>query len=285
MPLVNIDDLHLNVVVRGDAERTLVLIHGNLASADWFALCLPLLARSFRVICVEWRGCGLSAKPPPTPDFANYSPRQHAADILAVLHILGVGTCDLIGHSTGALIGNYLVCAEPQRFRRVICLDPVPPQSLPFDDQARAFFAAAQRDPALARWALATAASSLFEANSLARPGVPVFRAAVPVPQRRLFDLLVQRACAASPGVWLGTPVTLDRLRAANDLLPRIAGVDHPHLIIQGREDRIIPLSEVTAMTTLLRRAELEILDGIGHSPNVEAPDAFCARVTAFLLA
>jgi pimeloyl-ACP methyl ester carboxylesterase len=85
MPLLDIGDLRLNVTMQGESERTLVLIHGNLASADWFELCLPHLAVSFRIICLEWRGCGLSDKPRPTSDFANYSPRQHAEDILKAL--------------------------------------------------------------------------------------------------------------------------------------------------------------------------------------------------------
>ena len=279
MPLVNIGDLRLNVTMQGGSGRTLVFVHGNLASADWLELCLPHLSASFRVVCIEWRGCGLSDRPPPTPDFANYSPRQHAMDILQALVALGIDDCDLIGHSTGGIIGNYLVCDDPRRFRRVVCLNPVPPQSLPFDAKARAFFAAAQQYPALARWAMATAVSSLT------KPGEPVLRAGVSAEQRALFDRVARQASAASQGVWLGTPTTLDRLRAQNDLVPRLAGVAQPHLIIQGREDRIIPLAEVVTMTSLVPDAELRILEGIGHSATIEAPDAFCALAAAFLLA
>lgn len=216
-------------------------------------------------------------------DFANYSPSQHANDILSVLPVLGLERCDLVGHSTGAIIGNYMVCAEPQRFRKIVCLDPVPPQSLPFDAKARAFFAAAQADPKLARWALAGAMGSLFVPESLEPGGVPSFRATTNEAQRALFEHLVQQACAASPGIWLGTPVTLDRLRASNDLVPRMAGIDHPHLIVQGRLDRIIPLAEVQAMTAIVRHATLEILDGVGHSPNVECPERFAELVMEFL--
>jgi non-heme chloroperoxidase len=289
MPLVDIGDLRLNVT--GESRRTLVLIHGNLASADWFDLCLPRLSPSFRVVCIEWRGCGLSDKPPPSPDYADYSPRQHAEDILKVLQALGIGNCDLVGHSTGALIGNYLVCDDPQRFRRIVCLDPVPPQSLPFDDKAKQRFARAQQDPAYARWFLATAVSSLFEPASLRYdpdspdpPDDPVFRPTASTEQRVLFDLVVCKAGEASPGIWLGTPVTLDRLRTNNDLVPRMAGVRHPHLIIRG-EKSFIPLEEVTEMTKIIPDTELRILDGIGHSANIEAPDQFCDRVLDFLLA
>jgi pimeloyl-ACP methyl ester carboxylesterase len=190
----------------------------------------------------------------------------------------------MVGHSTGALIGNYLVCEDPRRFRRVVSLDPVPPQSLPFDEKARAFFAAAQRDQALARWAIATAASSLFDPASLDSPGEPVFQGTATEEQRTLFERVVRQACEASPGVWLGIPAVLDRLRAQNDLLPRVASLAQPHLIIQGSDDRIIPLAEVKAMTTILPSAKLKILDGIGHSPNLEAPADFSELVTDFLL-
>ena len=64
-----------------------------------------------------------------------------------------------------------------------------------------------------------------------------------------------------------------------------MAGVAQPHLILQGREDRIIPLAEVVRMTSIVPEAELRILESIGHSATIEAPDAFCALAVAFLLA
>jgi pimeloyl-ACP methyl ester carboxylesterase len=283
MALIDVGDVRLNVLTPGGDGPPLVLVHGNLASADWYRLCFDQLAARFRLICVEWRGCGGSDKPEPLPNFANYSPRQHALDILEVLRVVGIEGCDMVGHSTGAIIGNYMACAEPRRFRKIVCLDPVPPQSLAFDAKAQAFFAAAQQDPRLARWALAGAMCSLFEPETLEAGRTPAFRPTTSESQRMLFDRLVGQACAASTGVWLGTPLTLDRLHAANDLVPRVAEIAHPHLILYGCLDRVIPLAEVQAMTTIVRNTTFRIIEGIGHSANVERPELFAELVIEFL--
>jgi non-heme chloroperoxidase len=51
---------------------------------------MPLLPANIRVIAAEWRGCGESDKPDPTPDYSNYTMETHARDHLALLDALGI---------------------------------------------------------------------------------------------------------------------------------------------------------------------------------------------------
>lgn len=52
------------------------------------------------------------------------------------------------------------------------------------------------------------------------------------------------------------------------------AKVDVPVLMISGREDRVNPIDKNAAvLAKAMPKARLEILDGIGHLPEVEAPD------------
>jgi pimeloyl-ACP methyl ester carboxylesterase len=67
--------------------------------------------------------------------------------------------------------------------------------------------------------------------------------------------------------------------RLAN-FLPRVA---NPALVVWGREDRIVPLVCGEQYRKLLPNATLAVLEGCGHLPPIEQPDAFARLVLDFL--
>jgi 3-oxoadipate enol-lactonase len=62
----------------------------------------------------------------------------------------------------------------------------------------------------------------------------------------------------------------------------RLAEVTAPTLVIAGALDPARPPAEAVAAG--IPHARLAIVDGVGHTPHLEAPDAFVALVTEFLL-
>jgi 3-oxoadipate enol-lactonase len=54
-----------------------------------------------------------------------------------------------------------------------------------------------------------------------------------------------------------------------------LAGIDVPTLIITADGDRLIPADLTTPMADQIPGARLEVLSGVGHLTNVEAPDRF----------
>jgi pimeloyl-ACP methyl ester carboxylesterase len=66
------------------------------------------------------------------------------------------------------------------------------------------------------------------------------------------------------------------------DLLPSLARVRCPTLIVHGRADPI-PLSASEALARALPDARLVALDESGHVPYVEAPDELFRAVRDFL--
>ncbi len=128
----------------GEGDVTVVFIHGNLASKDWIELAAPLFPSGVRVIGIDWRGCGESDRPPPTPDFSNYSMRQHALDMLAALDELQISFCHLATHSTGGIIAARMLLKQPDRFGRVFALDPVTPLGMAFNAEQTDLFAFAR---------------------------------------------------------------------------------------------------------------------------------------------
>ncbi|HXA30172.1 MAG TPA: alpha/beta fold hydrolase [Candidatus Angelobacter sp.] len=61
------------------------------------------------------------------------------------------------------------------------------------------------------------------------------------------------------------------------------APVDVPVLAIWGRQDRLVPLSDALALLERIGGLEVRIIDDAGHSPQLEAPEAFLDAVGPFL--
>ena len=130
MPKLRAGDLSINYVEHGSGDNVVLAVHGNLGCADWLGLVLPQLPSDVRVIAAEWRGCGDSDKPQPASDYSNYSMATHAQDMLNLLDALGIHRCHLYGHSTGGIICSYMLVKQPERFGKVLMLDPVTPLGL-----------------------------------------------------------------------------------------------------------------------------------------------------------
>src|SRR5438132_11521929 len=62
-----------------------------------------------------------------------------------------------------------------------------------------------------------------------------------------------------------------------------IAEIEAPTLIIQGTEDRLVPLAASRATAALRRDWSLAVFDGVGHVPQLEAPERFVETVVAWL--
>ncbi|MBL5973364.1 MAG: alpha/beta fold hydrolase [Candidatus Leucobacter sulfamidivorax] len=80
------------------AERTVVLVHGNVSSALFWQQLMLELPRELRVIAVDLRGFGASESKPVD---ATRGVRDFSDDLAAVLEALGIGTAHLVGWSMG----------------------------------------------------------------------------------------------------------------------------------------------------------------------------------------
>lgn len=281
--LVDLGGIRLNCREWGHGPVKVLFVHGNLASADWFELAATRLPARFRVVGVDWRGCGGSDKPEPSAGFANYAPERHAADMLAVLDALRIEHCHLATHSTGGLIAFHMLLAEPQRFGRVLALDPACPSGIPFPPGSRAVFESLKASRRNTHKALALAACTLFRPESLVGGADPAFAENVTKQQRDLFARLVDQALAVSDGIRLGTPFHLNAAWESGVLRARQPDIPHPHQVLWGALDAFIPRTELEEMTRRMPDCRLDIIPSAGHSLIIEQPDTYAARFTEFL--
>jgi pyruvate dehydrogenase E2 component (dihydrolipoamide acetyltransferase) len=66
-------------------------------------------------------------------------------------------------------------------------------------------------------------------------------------------------------------------------LIDRLGDLEVPVLFIWGERDRVIPASHAVAGATAVPSSWLEIMEGIGHVPQVEAAAAFSGIVNRWL--
>jgi pimeloyl-ACP methyl ester carboxylesterase len=65
--------------------------------------------------------------------------------------------------------------------------------------------------------------------------------------------------------------------------LALIGGVDVPTLVVHGAADRLVPLAAIQAVISTRPEWTLQVMEGVGHVPQLEAPDRFVEVVTTWL--
>jgi lipase len=108
--------LHVETFGPADAPP-LLAVHGITGFGARFRRLAELVPER-RWLCPDLRGHGDSAATAP------WRTEEHVADLLAVLDGAGVERCDLVGHSFGGHLAVHALAAAPERFDRVVLLDP-----------------------------------------------------------------------------------------------------------------------------------------------------------------
>lgn len=102
--------------------RTAVLLHGkNFCGPYWRATAEHLRAQGYRVVIPDQVGFCKSSKP---RDY-QYSFHQLAANTHALLASLGVDKVTVIAHSMGGMVGTRYALMYPQGVEKLVLVDPI----------------------------------------------------------------------------------------------------------------------------------------------------------------
>lgn len=262
MPLMDINDTQLFVAERGDGPPVL-FTHSLFFSGEMYAPQIDALASRYRCITVDWRGQGRSAAP-----LGGYDVDNLGRDMLETLDALGVDRCHWVGSSVGGVVGIRLAAQYPDRIASLLVCG-----------------ASARSEPA--------EKLDLYESlilDGFARdPGSVADRlVAILYGERFRADPTFAAALAAERAILLGCdgPTVA---RASAPILRRIdirhmlVHVRCPTTVVVGAEDAANPPDLAREIADGIAGAVLEIMPGIGHQPNIEAPAAFGAIVERHL--
>ncbi|WP_457652756.1 alpha/beta fold hydrolase [Rhodocaloribacter sp.] len=265
------------IFYREDGEgEALVCIHGfPTASWDWHRL-WPALTRRFRVIAPDMIGFGFSDK----PAGYDYSLMDQATLVEALLDDLGVASVHVLAHDYGDTVAQELLARRaegvPGPALRSVCL------------LNGGLFPEAVRPRPIQRLLRNPVLSPMLGRLLTERRFRKSFRAVFgPGTQPSDEDLRAFWALVSHNG---GTRVAHRIIRYMNERERHRArwtdALRHtrtPLRLINGPEDPVSGAAMAARFRTLVPGADVVLLDGIGHYPQVEAPervrDAFLAFV------
>jgi pimeloyl-ACP methyl ester carboxylesterase len=126
MPTVALNAFEMYYEVRGEGEP-LLLLHGGMGIGNDWRYIFPSDPDGYRVIVPDLRGHGRSTNPSKQFTF-----RQCASDVLALLDHLGIARTKAIGMSMGAKTLLHVATMQPDRIAAMVLVSATPrfPESL-----------------------------------------------------------------------------------------------------------------------------------------------------------
>jgi pimeloyl-ACP methyl ester carboxylesterase len=263
----------VQVLDEGDpAGSPIVLIHCYTCSIEWWQKLSPLLAREHRVLSVDLLGHGGSDKPG-----AGYSIEDQAGALAEALSSLGVQGATVVGHSLGGTVATGLAEQSPQLASKVVLIDQAPDDS--FEDESftqklgyvPVIGQAMQR---LVAWAPDSSVRDQYE-----EVFAPDFNIASGFenPDQVVDDLREMTYTAFVDAGEAEDDFTDDR-----PLDERLGALGVPLLVIFGAEDQVYDAGPTLDRYADIAGAQTELIQGAGHSPNVETPDQVAQLVLGF---
>ena len=236
------------------------LIPGIGSDARMFDLVTARLEPSFE--CIGWDLPGYG-KAPARGDYGFADLARWLADDLDAL---GHDRAFVLGHSIGGMAALEFAHSFPERLEGLILCGTTPAFGSR-DGTFEARFLASRLGPL-------DAGSSMAELARSAAAGLLGSRAGE-VAARRTEALLAEVPEAAYRQA-IACLVTFDRRDA-------LQAITIPTLLIAGEEDQNAPLRTMERMVTLMPRAAIEVLRGVGHMAPIEAPEAVAQAVRYFI--
>jgi pimeloyl-ACP methyl ester carboxylesterase len=250
MPFVKADDLNVYYIERGTGTPV-VLVHGNwVTSTEWE----PVLDRLPGAPSGPWHGIAYDLRgrgQTDGPD-SDYTMPELAADLRSFVDALGLDRFHLVGHSLGSAIAMQFALDSPDRLHSLTTLSPGWVDGMPEAYNIPAAQQMVTDDKALYAQALKAQA-----------PTVPD-------------DAFWQRLLAE--GHQQRITATLRNLPALLAWQPgdRLGAIGVPTLVVDGALDVLTGGTNAERAAAALHARHV-VMPGVGHSPNMEAPDAFVA--------
>lgn len=267
----------------GGSGRPIVLVHGLGGShANWLCVA-PDLTKHGRVIALDLAGHGRTQS------------LGRTATVGANRRLLGrfldevvIEPAVLVGNSMGGYLVLAEAAAEPAKATSLVLVDPAVPiaRGGAFDPQVLALFTA-MAIPVVGELLMRLRTRSPEKAVSQMLALVCADPSIVDA------DVLEAHVALARERSSYGGVVGRDFLAAQRSLMMRlvrrrrffdmVATIACPALIVQGDRDRLVRLANARALAAARPDWELEVIEGVGHVPQLEAPERFIAIVGAWL--
>lgn len=280
-----------------DGEVPLLMLHSLLVTGwDFRFLAEPLAAAGRRTLVPDLFGCGNSDRPH-AYDTSGYGFAWHAELIARMLDQLEIPVVDVIGHGYGGGVAVHLARRlelphgeHRVRLRRLILIAPhvLPvesPIALPGPmPRLRRAWSWVGFAPLVFRTAFRRADLRRFLRRSLSTPELLDSEH-----MRHDVDIYWDRLCRTGGleavqsmlrQLDLLHEFTIDGVRERLQVAAR--SITTPTMLVWGDHDEIVPTALAERTAALMPAAELRIVEGCGHAPHRERPEALLQVLDGF---
>jgi pimeloyl-ACP methyl ester carboxylesterase len=244
-------------VIRGGSGKPLLILHDELGYPGWLSwnerlaqereLVIPLQPGFGRTGRIDW--------------IRSY--RDLAGFYSQIIRELGAAPIDVMGFSAGGFIAAEMAAADPRIFSRMVLVAPMGIK--PVDGEILDIFAVTVRNHLLATVADPANTAEFME----------VFGAPMTPEQFEAFE------DARSETARIGWEPFMH-----NPSLPYLLrGAKIPTLLMWGTRDGIVPRGCIDAYRAAIDGAQVALIEGVGHRPEMENPAEFDRVVRKFLAA
>lgn len=267
-----------NITVNGNAVayidegsgQPIVFVHGvstTLASFD--GLFPEIVKNNYRVIGMDLLGYGKSDKPD-----IKYSISFHAETVIGLIKKLDLKDVVLVGHSMGAAISCYAMLKEPSLFRSMVLLTP---GGLAEYATIRIWIF-----KLLYKYVWGKRFSDLDTARKYYHETVYQWN-------QRMEEVLKTRDRMMVHPEWKIVQKTVkdsytSTLQVSKEILPKIAEIKKPVLVLLAHNDNLVPNEEVKANVEKNTKAwKVETFEQCGHNIQYDQPDKVISKILEFL--
>jgi pimeloyl-ACP methyl ester carboxylesterase len=244
--------------VEAGSGPAVILLHGLGGSSQSWMFTVAPLAEKFHVIVPDQIGFGTSDKP-----VINYRVRTYVDFLNEFYKQLKIERATLVGHSMGGWIAATFTIAFPEKVDRLVMADAAgyaPPAN--FD------------------------LKSLYGLNPSTREGMKELTAKVFFNKTFTTDAMVDQFLAQRMSAGDGYTINslIESVGRREDFLDgQLDKIKAPALIVWGREDGLVLLSDGERLKKEIVNSKLIVFDRCGHFPQVEKAGEFNAALLEFL--
>ncbi|MBD8070502.1 alpha/beta fold hydrolase [Bacillus sp. PS06] len=258
--------IHYELYNNDDSDKpTLLLIHGFLSSTFSFRRLIPLLARDYTVIAIDFPPFGKSGK---SKNFT-YSYENIAKTILLFIETLALTNLIVIGHSMGGQLGLQMAKQQPEMVEKLILLC------------SSSYLKPTKKS---LRYASYIPLFHHYVKFWLAKKGVINNLLNVVYDQSMIDEEMIEgyRLPFENQEIFIGmTKLIQDREGELSS--EDLQGITTPCLLIWGEHDRVVPLHIGKKLHQDLPNSSLIVFRDTGHLVPEEKPEDVVKHVKQFI--
>ncbi len=244
------DNIELSYSVEGEGD-TVILLHGWGCDLSIWRQVVPLLAKRYRVVSVDFAGFGRSDEP-----LSVWGVEEYTRSIEALVSELGITRPALVGHSFGGRVA--ILYSSRNDVSRVVLTDAAgvkPRRRLSYYYKVYSFKLMKRLLPLL----IGERKAQMLVEQRRRKSGSSDYNQASPMMRAILSKCVNEDLCG---------------------VMPRVTA---PVLLFWGDKDTATPLADARVMQRRMPNAELVVAEGAGHYAMLEQAELWQTTLRRFL--